>query len=47
MAGCSQCHRNGDCFECIDKHNWGDNCNEQCPNCPEQTCDFDGKCDVE
>ena len=47
VAGCSQCHKNGDCFECSDKHNWGDNCNEQCPNCPEKTCDFYGKCDVD
>ena len=47
VAGCSLCHKNGQCFECSDSRKWGDNCDKECPNCPQQTCDFYGKCNVE
>ena len=47
VTGCSQCHKDGTCFECSDKKKWGAQCTNTCENCPEQTCNFDGKCDVQ
>ena len=30
---------------CIDNHNWGPKCENQCLNCPGQICEINGDCE--
>ena len=44
---CNRCDRNFRCIECFNKSFYGDNCTDECFNCPGDTdelCEIDGTC---
>ena len=44
-SNCKECNRQGECTSCIDNHNWGPKCENQCLNCPGQICEINGDCE--